>query len=165
MNKKGVTMVEIIVTIVLISIVLLLFSRLLISLNKQTNESEESNTFKLNQSIVIRDISNVFLDDNLVITDITRNSSIITINATSEGTTKNVIITVSQSNINAKYSDNVVIINRNVPTGGKYLINEININKECVELETDLDKCVFLITIPCVDSNNNHFDLEIPGSY
>lgn len=199
MNKKGVTLIEILITIVLISSVLLLFTRLLIHINKLTNESNESNKFKLNQSIVNKMISNDLLKNSSNITsvdtvvqsgtDYKRISIERKTDYTEPGECHNLrhtYIDIYENKIHAYKQIDVVdekpensnvcggegpyiiktlIYERDIPEKVKYLLQDISVQKECSNSTSDLNNCAFLIKIPAVDSNNNHYDIEIPGTY
>ncbi len=193
MNKKGVTLIEIIVSIALISIILLLFTRLLISLNKENNISEEQSKYRLNQSIIIKDITKKTLEENGKIAGINEtieknsdsdgNYSLITLNRTD--VTRNTCVYKRYTYIkiyeNKLYSflyltaisgtgcqENTTndIIKRSLPSGGKYLLDDITIKNNCsTYVSDDINNCVFIIKIPVVDSFNKHYDIEIPGTY
>jgi len=60
MNKKGITLVEIIISIVLISIVLILLFSLLISVKDINHESKVNSSYLINKSIVIKRIEEDF---------------------------------------------------------------------------------------------------------
>ena len=56
MNKKGITLVEIIISIVLISIVLIFLFSLLITVNDINKESEVNSTYLINKSLILKNI-------------------------------------------------------------------------------------------------------------
>lgn len=69
MNNKGITLIEIIISIVLISIVLIFLFSLLITVNDINYESEVNSTYLINKSLILKNIeedfskaSNVTLD-------------------------------------------------------------------------------------------------------
>lgn len=56
MNKKGITLVEIIISIVLISIVLIFLFSLLITVNDINEESKVNSTYLINKSLILKNI-------------------------------------------------------------------------------------------------------------
>lgn len=60
MNKKGITLVEIIISIVLISIVLILLFSLLISVKDINHESQVNSSYLINKSLIIKKIEEDF---------------------------------------------------------------------------------------------------------
>ena len=56
MNKKGITLVEIIISIVLISIVLIFLFSLLVTVNDINKESEVNSTYLINKSLILKNI-------------------------------------------------------------------------------------------------------------
>lgn len=60
MNKKGITLVEIIISIVLISIVLILLFSLLISVKDINYESKVNSSYLINKSLIIKKIEEDF---------------------------------------------------------------------------------------------------------
>ena len=56
MNKKGITLVEIIISIVLISIVLIFLFSLLITVKDINDESEVNSTYLINKSLILKNI-------------------------------------------------------------------------------------------------------------
>lgn len=60
MNKKGMTLVEIIISIVLISIVLIFLFSLLITVNDINKESEVNSTYLINKSLILKNIETDF---------------------------------------------------------------------------------------------------------
>ena len=60
MNKKGMTLVEIIISIVLISIVLIFLFSLLITVKDINDESEVNSTYLINKSLILKNIEEDF---------------------------------------------------------------------------------------------------------
>ncbi len=56
MNKKGITLVEIIISIVLISIVLIFLFSLLVTVNDINEESKVNSTYLINKSLILKNI-------------------------------------------------------------------------------------------------------------
>lgn len=66
MNKKGITLIEIIISIVLISIVLILLFSLLISVQDINYESRVNSTYLINKSLMIKNIEEDFDKANTI---------------------------------------------------------------------------------------------------
>lgn len=64
-NKKGMTLVELIVSIALISIVLVFLFALFINVKDINEESEINTTYLINKALIIKDIEEDFTNDNL----------------------------------------------------------------------------------------------------
>lgn len=60
MNNKGITLIEIIISIVLISIVLIFLFSLLITVNDINYESEVNSTYLINKSLILKNIEEDF---------------------------------------------------------------------------------------------------------
>lgn len=60
MNKKGMTLVEIIISIVLISIVLIFLFSLLITVKDINDESEVNSTYLINKSLILKNLEEDF---------------------------------------------------------------------------------------------------------
>lgn len=56
LNKKGITLIEIIISIVLISIVLIFLFTMLIAVNDMNSESEMDSTYLINKSLFIKNV-------------------------------------------------------------------------------------------------------------
>ena len=56
MNKKGITLIEIIISIVLISIVLIFLFSLLVMVRDINDESEINSTYLINKSLILKNI-------------------------------------------------------------------------------------------------------------
>ena len=66
MNKKGMTLVEIIISIVLISIVLIFLFSLLITVKDINDESEVNSTYLINKSLILKNIEEDLSNADLV---------------------------------------------------------------------------------------------------
>ena len=66
MNKKGMTLVEIIISIVLISIVLIFLFSLLITVKDINDESEVNSTYLINKSLILKNIEEDFDKSNKI---------------------------------------------------------------------------------------------------
>ena len=66
MNKKGITLIEIIISIVLISIVLIFLFSLLITVNDINKESEVNSTYLINKSLILKNIEKDLKSNNNV---------------------------------------------------------------------------------------------------
>ena len=64
LNNKGVTLVEIIISIALISIVLIFLFSLLISVKDLNNNSQTNSTYLINKSLIIKTIEDDILKNN-----------------------------------------------------------------------------------------------------
>lgn len=62
MNKKGITLVEIIISVSLISIVLLFLFNLLIQVNNENSDNEVKSSYLVNQATFIKQIEEDFLE-------------------------------------------------------------------------------------------------------
>lgn len=60
MNNKGITLIEIIISIVLISIVLIFLFSLLVTVNDINYESEVNSTYLINKSLILKNIEEDF---------------------------------------------------------------------------------------------------------
>ena len=71
LNNKGITLIEIIISIVLISIVLIYLFSLLVAVNDINEESDINSTYLVNKALIIKnieeDLSNVTSDKDLEI--------------------------------------------------------------------------------------------------
>ena len=56
LNNKGITLIEIIISIVLVSIVLIFLFTLLISVKDMNTESEVNSTYLINKSLILKNI-------------------------------------------------------------------------------------------------------------
>ena len=65
LNNKGITLVEIIISVALISIVLVFLFTLLIQINNENADNEIKSSYLVNQSTFIKQIEEDFLDDTL----------------------------------------------------------------------------------------------------
>ncbi len=65
-NKKGMTLVEVIISIALIAIVILFIMNLFLSVREDEEESKEESLLKTNQALIVKDIHNDFLERELV---------------------------------------------------------------------------------------------------
>lgn len=77
LNNKGITLVEIIISVALISIVLVFLFSLLIQVNNENSENEVKSTYLVNQSTFIKQIEEDFLDYNLSNGEVCNSSNII----------------------------------------------------------------------------------------
>lgn len=66
LNNKGITLVEIIVSVALISIVLIFLFSLLIQVNNENSDNEVKSSYLVNQSTFIKQIEEDFLDYKLL---------------------------------------------------------------------------------------------------
>lgn len=64
LNKKGITLIEIIISIVLISIVLIFLFTMLIAVNDMNSESEMDSTYLINKSLFIKNVEEDLKDAN-----------------------------------------------------------------------------------------------------
>ena len=85
LNNKGITLVEIIISVVLISIVLVFLFSLLIQVNNENADNEVKSSYLVNQSTFIKQIEEDFLDYKLV------NGANCTYSTTSGETTKDIL--------------------------------------------------------------------------
>ena len=67
LNNKGITLVEIIISIALISIVLLFLFSLLVTVNDMNNESEVNTTYLITKSLILKNIEDEKYIDQLKI--------------------------------------------------------------------------------------------------
>ena len=65
LNNKGITLVEIIISIALISIVLVFIFSMLIQVNNENTENEVKSSYLINQAAYIKQIEEDFLDYKL----------------------------------------------------------------------------------------------------
>ena len=66
LNKKGITLIEIIISIALISIVLLFLFSLLVQVNDMNKESEVNSTYLINKSLMLKNIESDLLNYNKI---------------------------------------------------------------------------------------------------
>lgn len=66
MNKKGMTLVEIIVSISLVTIVLVFLINLLITVKNFDNDTQNSSEMLINQAVITREVQKDFMDYGLV---------------------------------------------------------------------------------------------------
>lgn len=65
MNKKGVTILELLISISLISIVMLLLIQVMVSLEKINNDTSYASSDEINRTEIIKDIETEFLNKKL----------------------------------------------------------------------------------------------------
>ncbi|MDD2409776.1 MAG: hypothetical protein PHD03_03555 [Bacilli bacterium] len=66
LNTKGISLVEIIISITLISIIIVFILSLLISIRSDDQESNELSQLKLNQALIIKEINTDFIERELI---------------------------------------------------------------------------------------------------
>ncbi len=66
LNNKGITLIEIIISIVLVSIVLIFLFTLLISVKDMNTESEVNSTYLINKSLILKNIEEDLKNSNSV---------------------------------------------------------------------------------------------------
>ncbi len=65
-NKKGMTLIELIVSVILVSVIVIFLFRLLIDLRNEENKSNSKPTYKITQTIINKNIQNVLLNETVI---------------------------------------------------------------------------------------------------
>ena len=69
MNKKGVTILELLISISLISVIILLLLKVMLSLNNINNDPTYASSDEINRTTIIKNIESTFIKDKLIGTD------------------------------------------------------------------------------------------------
>lgn len=186
LNKKGTTLIEIIVSLVIISLVLIVLVRLLASFKKQSNMSNIRNDFIMNQSLItksfnksvyknkIKDISidnnNIinfkissgsYVLDSLTCNYIINYSIVITENTLTIKNSVNYLTnTCDNTNAPSEVSsiDNNIIYKRTLKHNGTY--GTPTLNKVC-----NNGSNIYSIKIPVTDKYENNYNIILNGLY
>lgn len=186
-NKKGITIVEIIVSIALISVVLIVLFRLLILLRNNSAITENKSAFLLNQSLITEAISDKFSEKtitsnpvknnaaNHVTLELTESNVNIEINSITCTYSRIIDIDVYEDKLESyeKYNTSTpgcssftkTIINRNIPNNGIYKIDDIEIKTNCTNTDSNNSNNIFTIIIPVYDKKNNSYDIVLSSTF
>jgi len=139
--KKGITLMEIIVSIALISIVMIFLFNVLANIRNEEVLSKRKSENLINQALVIKNIQDDLADNNLISFAVNNNSITFTYedNITKELT----------------WDENSITYNNEKTTF------RANINNNAILIEETINNHkFFIITIPIIDRNQN-FNIEI----
>ena len=92
LNNKGVTLVEIIVSVALISIVLIFLFSLLIQVNNENSDNEVKSSYLVNQSAFIKQIEEDFIDYKFTDGDLCNSYGVTIYNSSDETKAKNIYL-------------------------------------------------------------------------
>ncbi len=161
MNKKGITIIELLVSISLVSIVLLLLLRVMFSLNNINNASNYASSDEISRTTIIKNIENDFLNFKLKDLEINKLANKTEINLFYENNTEEKIIikekeltykdTYSLETNKAYYDLEPVIIKQALDED--YYLIMIKI-KVLMEDEKDAEKDDIVLTYVGLKNNN-----------
>ena len=186
-NKKGITIVEIIVSIALISVVLIVLFRLLILLRNNSAITENKSAFLLNQSLITEAISDKFNEKGVtnnpvktiasdhVTLELTESNVSIEINSITCTYSRIIDIDVYEDKLESyeKYNTSTsgcssftkTIINRNMPNNGIYKLDDIEVETNCISTTSNNSNNIFTIRIPVYDKKNNSYDILVSSTF
>lgn len=186
-NNKGMTLTEIIICVVLVSIILVFLLNLLITVKKHSDSEKNASNLLINQSVLTKEIQKDFNDYKLKGVsscspdDITKSGSdrIVSVNSNNIYCLK---LTYENNSIgyllqySYKYSDSGNIIKRvigykrgtNQVVRESYVDMDPNVNIGTVETSCSIsssENCGLKIKMPIIDNEGNDYSIELSYIY
>ncbi len=106
MKSKGLTIIELLVSIVLLSVVMIFVFALLIDIRQEEQRSNFSSADLLNRSIIMQNIQEILLENGLTDIAFTSNSNSQTFTMTHK-TSKKTIITIEENKLTLNYNGDI----------------------------------------------------------
>jgi competence protein ComGC len=189
-NQKGVTIVEIVVCVALISLVIIFIFNLMITVKNINDDSNSSSTNIINQNIIIRRVQADFKDLKLTQVDSCSSDEIKNLMVSNYNQKTSYCLKFSYASVEVGYliyysyhnnnsnkdlniigysrENNVILRETDIAPKNNNEDNENNkyplkVNTSCSD--TSYDNCALNIVMPVVDSDDNNYDINLNYIY
>lgn len=176
-NKKGMTLVELIVSVVLVSVIIIFLFRMLIDLRNEENKSNSKPTYKITQTVINKNIQNVLLNETVTKVEVNvvsggdrsirislANNRYLIISISLD----NQVITVEEIDEMAEFGQDVILYERrqlpestNIEGEKVYLgrVDDLIVTSYAATSSYKYDK-ILVIKFPLVDNAENYYWIE-----